>query len=231
MDLQLYARVIWRFRTVAGIGVGLAFLLALFSFVKVGPHGVSFRQSEQWAAYSKVFVTQRGFPWGRLDAAQGVPVDADKTLPPSHRSRFADPLRFSSLAITYSNLVGSDAVQRLIDKRGPLPGNVEAAPLYVNGNTGDALPFISIAGLSDSPGHALELTRRATGALKAYVLRQQVRSKIEPKDRVQLRTVAAASQLKLLAGRSKTLPVVVFLTVLMAAFGLCFLLENLRPRM
>src|SRR5919199_801399 len=106
MDLQLYARVLWRFRVVAGTGAAIAILLAFLSYVKVGfAHGhptVAHRQSEQWASYSKIFVTQRGFAIGRTSAGEGVPVDADKNLPPSQRSRFADPLRFTTLAITYS---------------------------------------------------------------------------------------------------------------------------------
>ncbi len=34
----------------------------------------------------------------------------------------------------------------------------------------------------------------------------------------------------LLEGRSKTVPIVVFLTVMLAVIGLAFILENLRPR-
>jgi hypothetical protein len=34
----------------------------------------------------------------------------------------------------------------------------------------------------------------------------------------------------LMAGPSKTLPMVVFLTVMMGVVGVCLLLENLRPR-
>ena len=234
MDLQLYARVIWRFRVVAGAAAAIAILLAVFSYVKIGFSGghptVSHRQSEQWVSYSKIFVTQRGFAIGRLNAGEGVPIDADKSLPPSQRSRFADPLRFTTLAITYANAIDSDAIHRLIAQRGPIPGSVEAAPLYVNGTSGEALPFVKVAGISDSPAHSLDLTKRATGALKTWVHRNQVSSQIEPKDRVQLSTISAATQPILLAGRSRTLPVVVFLTVLLAGCGFCFLLENLRPR-
>ena len=35
---------------------------------------------------------------------------------------------------------------------------------------------------------------------------------------------------KIFQGRSKTMPIVVFLAVMMAAIGLAFLLENVRPR-
>ena len=34
----------------------------------------------------------------------------------------------------------------------------------------------------------------------------------------------------MLEGRSKTIPIVVFLTVMLAFVGLAFILENLRPR-
>ena len=37
--------------------------------------------------------------------------------------------------------------------------------------------------------------------------------------------------LKLLVDRSKTLPIVVFLTVVLATVAICFIMENLRPRL
>ena len=44
------------------------------------------------------------------------------------------------------------------------------------------------------------------------------------------RLVAVAREAARAEGRRETLPVVVFLSVMMAVFGLAFVLENLRPR-
>lgn len=230
MDLQLYARVLWRFRLLVAAGLALAFVLAFFSFVKVGLHGVGFRQSEQWVSKSRIWVTQRGFPWGRLEAGPTVPIDLDKKLPARQRAHYADETRLTSIGIILSNVAVSDPVKRIVLQRGPLHGTYEAAPVFVTPAANEALPFIDIAATADSSAHAVDLAKRAAGALKTYMHRSQVRSKIEPKDRVTLTTINAASEARLTAGRSTTLPIVVFLTVLLAVCGICFLLENLRPR-
>ena len=42
--------------------------------------------------------------------------------------------------------------------------------------------------------------------------------------------VAQPKKAKVFSPRSKTMPIVVFLAVMLATFGLAFLLENVRPR-
>jgi fructose-specific phosphotransferase system IIC component len=42
--------------------------------------------------------------------------------------------------------------------------------------------------------------------------------------------VQHADKARLLSGRSKTLPIVIFMTIMIAVIGLSVLLENLRPR-
>ena len=69
MDLQLYARVLWRFRFVVAVGTALAIGLAFMSYYKVSfSDGVSvtYREGEVWRSDATLFVTQPGFPWGRL---------------------------------------------------------------------------------------------------------------------------------------------------------------------
>src|SRR2546423_9864638 len=100
MDLSLYSRVLWRWRLFVVPGLLLAIFAAVFSVARVGPHGVSYRQSEQYVSYSKIFVTQQGFPWGRLTPA------ANST----------DPGRFASLATIYSSLADGDGVRQILQR-------------------------------------------------------------------------------------------------------------------
>ena len=44
--------------------------LAFFSFLKLGPHGITYRQQETWQASGTLYVTQPGFPEGRLTWVQ-----------------------------------------------------------------------------------------------------------------------------------------------------------------
>jgi hypothetical protein len=213
VDLVLFGRVLWRFRVIAAAGVAAAIVLAFFAAVRVRGNGLEYRSQEKWVSYSRVFVTETGFPWGAV------------------RATSADPARFASLAILYANLADSDAVHRLaFGAPSPSGGQVEIAPVLASQNTNDALPLISIAGISTSKRHAVALAAAETKGLLAYVGRQQNANDIASENRVVLQVVKQPTTASLLARRSQTLPIVVFLTVLIAVCALLFVLENLRPR-
>ena len=82
MDLQLYLRVLSRFRVLIFGGLFLAFVLAVFSYVRVGLSNgspkLAYRQTQLFQSDSKVFVTQKGFPWGRTTP---LPPTRSDTLP------------------------------------------------------------------------------------------------------------------------------------------------------
>ena len=91
MDLNLYFRVLRRFRVLVGVGFVLALVLAMLAFVRVGfsegSLDVTYRQSEVWASTSTVFVTQAGFPLGRATFDEVIPVEPTDggTAPPTSR--------------------------------------------------------------------------------------------------------------------------------------------------
>jgi hypothetical protein len=63
------------------------------------------------------------------------------------------------------------------------------------------------------------------------IYRQQAQADIPDKQRVVLQVFSAARNATVVSGRKKTLPIVIFLSVLLATIGLAFVLENLRPRL
>ena len=215
MDLRLYGRVIWRFRIVVVIGLLMAVALAVLSFVRVSPSGISYRQSEDWSASTTYFLSGEGFPVGGVNSAVG--------------SR--SPLTLASLAALYAAYATSDDVIARIKKSGPMHGVVTATS-FVNQQTSQRypLPLLAINADASSPGKALALAHRASRAFMSYVTDQQNRAAIPPRLRVQFRVVNDAKQAALIGPRKKTLPIVIFLTILSATLGLAFVLENLRPR-
>jgi hypothetical protein len=227
VDIRLFSSVLWRFKFVVAVGLLAAIMLAVLSAAKVNlnssPHFKQ-RGTEQWASYTTVFVTQQGFPWGRVNG------DPNAVAPSTATSGFANPSRFIGLAALFANLADSDPVLQLMRKTGPMYGKIEAAPLTALNDPTDVLPLISIAGLADSPARAESLVGRATVALKQYVANQQNQNSIKTKNRIELDTVKLPTKAKLLAGPSKTLPLLVFLVVLAATCALAFVLENLKPR-
>jgi hypothetical protein len=242
MDLNLYFRVLWRFRILALIGLALATLLAVLTLVKISFSDglqVSYRGSERWSSTASIFVTQEGFPLGRSIYDEVVPVGSGGTTEGSTQAtapdgeyvpRFADPSRFSTYAQLYARLASSDLLERRMLRDGPLNGQVTAETATDPRNPGIFLPLVDIQGLADTASAARATAARATRALVEYVKQEQVSNEIAPSRRVILRVLNEPGTPVLVVARSKTRPVFVFGAVLIAFAALLFLLENLRPQ-
>lgn len=227
MDLRLVARVLWRFRLLVLGGCCVALALTFLSVVRVDPGGspvFSYRKSETWIGVSRLFVTEPGFPWGRR-----LILPADSTTPDSPTK--SDPSRFTGLAILYSTFADSDPVRRIRLKNGPFKARVTAAPMASIAD-GDPLPIIELTATGVSKQAAISNTRRASNALVQYIRQEQVANRIPDDDRVLLQPIETPTPktAKLLAGRPKVTPLVVFVGVMALVIGLALLLENLRPR-
>jgi hypothetical protein len=236
VDLPLYLRVIWRFRLLVALGTCIALMLAVLTVVRVStasPH-LAFRQSRQYSSESKVFVTQQGFPWGYASPPTVSTTPQDDAVAEAKllgTKQFADPTRFPSLAVLYAYLATSDPVKRIMLRSGPIDGAIVAAPVVVTqSGYGTTLPLVAIAATSNTPSRARALVIRATNAFRQFLETQQSENLIPAQNRVLLTVLARGDAPRLVKGRSKTLPLVVFITILTAVVGLAFLLENMRPR-
>jgi hypothetical protein len=228
MDFPLYLRVLWRFRLIVLAGLCLGFTLAFFSYVRVsfGDKGpmFSYRQSEVWESEARLFVTQRGFPWGRT-APQYLPSGADRDAPPIPES---DPSRLASFATLYSEFAKGDFVQSIVGRANARLVVVEPVPAPPLSSP-PILPLISVRALGPSPQASALLAQRTANALLTFVHRQQNDARIPADARVRVEPLSRPNRQVLVSGRGKTIPVIVFVAVLMAACGLAFVLENLRP--
>ena len=228
MDFKLYGRVLWRFRLIVLAGVCFGLALAFLSFVRVsfadGKPTFAYRQSEVWESEARLFVTQRGFPWGRT-APEYLPAGLEDRAPPVPES---DPGRLANLATLYAEFAKGDFVQSVVGrKRAPLVvvEPVPAPPL----SSPPILPLISVRALGPTPAAAAALARQTANALLAFVRREQGEARIPDASRVQLVPLSRPNSAIRVKERGKTVPMIVFVAVLMAACGLAFILENLRP--
>lgn len=226
MDLHLYLRVVWRFRVLVLSGLLLACALATLSFVRVSTSGFSYRESEEWASEARLLVTGPELSLSSsIDQAGDAAVDA--TLLGTQQAALQ---RYATLAVLYARLADSDTVLQIVRKGGPVNGKIQAVPVTATDKDDTALPLIDVAAFSDSPVRAYTLATREVAALQEFLASEQRADSVPPERRVSFELVKKPTPAVLVTGRSRTLPIVVFLTVLITAIGLAFVLENLRPR-
>jgi hypothetical protein len=226
MDLALYARVIWRFRLIVLAGLLLAIVLALLSFVRVSFKGgsptLTYRQAEAWQSTTQLdFGGIAGFPRAL------VPIQSDPSnLSPGAIVR-ASP---GDLAVRLALYANSDAVRGLIARDRSLHGSV-IADYGVDPNTDQPRGTLQITGTATDPKMAMRVAARGVWALRTYIEQRSRAADIPRAQRVRFTTLNAPIAAVVVTKRKMTVPIVVFLTVMIAAIGLAFVLENLRPRM
>jgi hypothetical protein len=229
MDLQLYFRVLWRFRLIILAGLLLAIVLATISLAKVtwanGSVKFTYRSQVYYQSQATIFVTQRGYPWGR----SVFPSKPTTGSPGAVTSNYADPGRLAYLASVYAQLGTSDVVRAVMRKDGPLRGKIEAEPGFDERN-GSYQPYVYVSAVATDGATAVELANRAATAIRTVVRTQQLNANIPADQQVALDLFSGARPPTVLQPRKKTLPIVMFLTVVLITVGLAFVLENIRPR-
>jgi hypothetical protein len=237
MDLGLIARVIWRFRRLLIAGVILATFLAAASVWKIGivngSPKLAYRQNQTWVSYSRLLVTQSGFPQGRTDINNIVPpanpADAAKAR------QFGDSARFVEMAMLYSKLAVSQPVRTLMAQKGPIRGAKDVSVTAVQD-----LPIIEVAALGESRAAAIELAQRQADGLRAFIADEQRSAGVPADNRIDLQIVERAgakaalpseANTWVISGRSIMRPMLIFVVVCLLFFGLAMMLENLNPRL
>jgi len=228
VDLQLYFRVLWRFRFLVAIGLLAALALSALSLVSVGPSGVSYRQQEVWSSSAKLLVTAQGFPEGRTITELYRFVTDEETGERVAEPLFPSTARLQELAALYPALATTDDARAVITRDGPLPGALSAATL--SSSDGDSLPLVVMTGTATSPEAAIATANRAATGFVKYIEQRQGGVDTPAHQRSVLTVVEQASAATLLVPRKLTRPIFIFLAVMMAVLGLAFVLENMRPR-
>ncbi len=142
----------------------------------------------------------------------------------------ADPNRLNNLAVLYAELAMSDPVRAArADSRGRSADEIIATPL-VRGDNRIMLPLIDLTAIAETRRGAMVLASRTARALETHVREQQAANEVPPADRVVIEEVMRPKGALVYQPRSKTMPIVVFLAVMLATSGIAFLLENVRPR-
>jgi hypothetical protein len=236
VDITQHLEVIRRWQKVIICSAVLGVLLALVFVVKPAWHGgpaIDYRRAQKWESTSTLFVTQRGFPWGRTTlpsqdttasgepltptAAQPTPKDADGTS-------FADPSRLSLLAVIYSFIAQSNAIQPVNTKLPP-GGEVTAQQLSTSSN--DTLPLFTLTATARTKEAATALNVERTRALQRYLADQQATNDVPVGQRVQV-NLLNRPKAELAASRGAALALALIFLSVAAGVAASYLLESLR---
>jgi hypothetical protein len=235
MDLDRHIAVLWKRRRIVIGGLILALVTALLAAYQPSSNGLVRRGTEQWSSSSLVLVTQKGFPWGRVTLpgsptsdVPGATIPDATTADPSNLGhiKFADPTRFSSLAMVYSVMSYSDRVRAGLPGN-PAPQQITAVPFDPTGRGDSQMPIIQITTTAASAADADKLNRETVDGLRRVIVREQTSNQIPEKDRVQLQTLKQPAPPLLLAGRSWTSSMLAFLLCIGAAIALAHIREGL----
>ena len=212
MDIPLFFAVLRRFKwTVLG-GLVLAIALAALSYV---------RGSVTYESQAEALITQQSFPYGRATAAGGTTGTAPLQT--------GNSTVLSGLSPVYAQIADSNQILNNVKKQARVPGKVTASEVS-DPASGANLPFVQLVSTSPTAAGAVTLTQTEFNLLSQYITRQQVAAGISPTDRVQLVLIQTGNPPKVAAGRSTSIPMLVFVAVLGAAIGIALIREKADPR-
>jgi len=227
IDIALYTDVLRRHRTVVRVGVALTVVLTVLSFVRISPSGIGYRSPEIWSNQATFVLTQEGSPELRAVLPRG---------PGGSSTKLGNPFRYASLIDVYATLATSDAVVKVLLRRGLLnakdlrggapPFTAAAVPSTIN----QPPQTMALTAKAETAGKATKLTLAATRAFLDVLHARQAAAKIQEKDRIQPLVVRSSEAPKLIRPRSKALTMLVFLGGLIATAAVAFTRDNLARR-
>ncbi len=209
MDLSVHFRVLSRHRVLLGIGLTVAILAALLSYVSVGPSGIHFRAGQEWQSSTRLFAATGG-SLVRPENPDVPTIDA------------------TAFAVIASEFANSDAVKQEVTGKTRLPDGEAIQAFPLTDNNDDFLPFIQVDGIAPTPARARALSGRAARSVTRYVEERQVADRVPERKRVTLQVVTRPSSPELLEGRPLGPSIFLFLAIASLTIGAAYVIENLR---
>jgi hypothetical protein len=185
--------------------------LAFLAHVRVDPFAdpaLAYRKPNLWSSTVVLQLTQRDFPEGRILETQ------------NRREALIN------LAPLYARLVNTDQVKRRMKQSGPVLGRISARPVVDENRS--SLPLVEMSSFAFVAANAKTRVQRQAAAFMAYIAAQQAANSVNPANRVLLKVVSGPTGPVVVVPRKLTLPIVVFLSMLVVTGGLILALENLK---
>jgi hypothetical protein len=213
MDMSLFFAVLWRSKWVVLGGVVLAAVLAALAYgtptIANGKPTLKSRSAEVWQSESRILISQSDFPYRQSSEA----------------SNLAQPL--GNLSPIYAGLANGNIVQAEIHSKFGATATVKAME-DIDAAASTFLPFVNLVATAPTKAQAATLAEGAGRIFIAYVASQQAAAGIPPTRRIELTNVDAASLPTLVEGKKLSVPILVFLAILVGVIAILLIRENLR---
>jgi capsular polysaccharide biosynthesis protein len=215
MDLSLFFAVLWRSKWLVLGGAVLGAVLAVLVYgspsLAGGKPTLTPRSAQVWQSESQLLISQADFPYRESPEA------------------YSPEQQMGSLSPVYANLANGNIVQAQIHRQLGSVGTVKASE-DVDLAASSFLPFVNITATAPTESGAIRLAQGAASIFVAYVTRQQTSARIPADRRIRLAIVQSGGQAKLVEGHKLSIPLLVFVAVLIGVIAVVFLKENLQPR-
>ncbi|MGO9760379.1 MAG: hypothetical protein ACLP1Q_03840, partial [Solirubrobacteraceae bacterium] len=169
------------------------------------------RGAEVWHSESQLLITQSHFPYGQAPTAT------------------APQTTLSNLSPVYATLANGTAIQAEIHQQFGASASVKATE-SLDPAISSALPFVILTASAPAKSAATQLAQGAAVIVRNYVEHHQVAGKIPGPERIALSIIQSGGNTKLVEGHEKTVPILVFMAILIGVLALVFLKESAHPR-
>jgi capsular polysaccharide biosynthesis protein len=211
MDISLFLLVLWRAKRLMIAGAVLATVLAVLAYGKPSFSGgrptLTPRSAEVWQSEAQLLIGQSAYPYREPG------TEPDGSL--------------GSLSPVYANLANGSVMQAEIRRRLGTRGTVKATE-DVDLAASSFLPFVNIVATAPSSAEAARFAQGAASIFEAFVTREQIAQGVPASRRIRLSVVQSGASSKLSEGHKLSIPILVFIAVLMGAVGLVLIKENVR---
>jgi hypothetical protein len=213
MDVALFLIVLWRAKRLVLGGVLLAVVLAVLAYGTPGfANGrptLRPRSAEVWQSEAQLLIGQSSYPYRQVPEPDGS---------------------LGSLSPIYAGLANGSVMQAEIRQQLGTVGKVKASE-DVDLAASSFLPFVNFVATAPTPAQATRFAQGAASIFEAFVARQQAAQGVPRNRRIELSVVETGDNPKLAEGHKLSIPILVFVAVLMGTVALVLVKENVRRKM
>jgi hypothetical protein len=230
-------RRFWWILLLGGVVAVLVATLMIYSVQLGFPPKLAERERPIYTSQAQLFVTSGDAPYLRTSVPRStsVPIGTGSQTAAVQVNEAPDVSTLVDAANVYPLLIESDSVSNLrTEMFGPLPGVVEAQAIFSTATASryrpSEIPVIVLFASADTGRGAEELAGATSEAFRTWIVREQKRAGIDPKQRILIQELASPTAAGMVGGTGLGIPLMAMRAVLTAFGAGAILLDRSFPR-